>query len=419
MFPARARVAEWQTQRTQNPPGATPCEFDSRLGHSAPFLRGPGAPASTGGAEVRTDPMPDSTQHVPSAPPIPQAIRPRPAPAVQGLFVLALGYTLYFTHALLLPIVAAILLTFLLSPAIRGLRRLRLPEPVGALVVLVAFLGMSGAVIYELAGPADDWIRGAPRTLAQVDARLRTLAAPLLRFKRTADYVEQATTLPDATKVPEVTVRAPELSTRLFGTTRILLRGIVETILLLYFLLASGDRLLQKVVNSLPSLADKKKAVAIARETEQAIATYLGTVTLINLAVGLLIAGATWAIGLPNPLLWGALAAVLEFVPYLGSAVMIGLLTVAGLATFETTGHAILAPITYFAIAALQANIVTPLVLGRRLTLNPVVIVVGLTFWWGVWGLPGLFLAVPLLATFKIFCDHIESLAPVGELLGG
>jgi predicted PurR-regulated permease PerM len=295
---------------------------------------------------------------------------------------------------------------------------LRLPEPVGALVVLVAFLGVSGAGIYELAGPADDWIRGAPRTLAQVDARLRALAAPLLRFKRTADYVERATSLPDATKVPEVVVRAPELSSRLFGTTRLLLIGLVETILLLYFLLASGDRLLLKVVNSLPSLADKKKAVAIARETEHAIATYLGTITLINLAVGFLTTIATWAIGLPNPLLWGALASVCEFVPYLGSAVMVGLLTVAGFATFDTTGEALLAPLAYFTIATLQANFIAPLILGRRLTLNPVVIVVGLTFWWGVWGLPGLFLAVPLLATIKIFCDHIESLAPVGELLG-
>jgi predicted PurR-regulated permease PerM len=277
---------------------------------------------------------------------------------------------------------------------------------------------VSGVGIYELAGPADDWIRGAPKTLAQVDARLRALAAPLLRFKRTADYVERATTLPDATKVPEVVVRAPELSARLFGTTRLFLSAIVETILLLYFLLASGDRLLLKVVNSLPSLADKKKAVAIARETEQAIATYLGTVTLINLSVGTLIALATWAIGLPNPLLWGALAAVLEFVPYLGSAIMIAVLTVAGLASFDTTGQALLAPIAYFVIATLQANFVAPMILGHRLTLNPVVIVVGLTFWWGVWGLPGMFLAVPLLATIKIFCDHIESLTPVGELLG-
>jgi len=351
----------------------------------------------------------------------PSRAAPRAAPAVQGLFVLALGYTLYFARALLLPIVAAILLTFLLTPAIRALHRLRLPAPIGALVVLVVFIGVSGVGIYELAGPADDWIKGAPKTLAQVDARLRTLAAPLLRVKRTADYVERAATLPDATapKVPEVVVRAPQLSTRLFGTTRLLLSGLVETILLLYFLLASGGRLLQKIVAFLPRVADKEKAVAIARETEQAIAMYLGTVTLINLVVGFLTAMVTWAIGLPNPLLWGALAALLEFVPYLGSAVMIGLLTVAGLATFETTGHALLGPLAYFAIASGQANFITPLILGRRLLLNPVVIVVGLTFWWGVWGLPGLFLAVPLLATLKIFCDHIDSLKSVGELLGG
>jgi len=116
--------------------------------------------------------------------------------------------------------------------------------------------------------------------------------------------------------------------------------------------------------------------------------------------------------------LWGAMAALAEFVPYLGATAMLAMLTMAGLITFPDLGHALLVPAAYLAVNLIQANFVTPAVLGRRLTLNPVAILVGLVFWWWIWGVGGAFIAVPMLATFKIFCDHIESLAPIGEFLG-
>jgi predicted PurR-regulated permease PerM len=165
-------------------------------------------------------------------------------------------------------------------------------------------------------------------------------------------------------------------------------------------------------------LRDKKKAVAIARETEASISTYLVTVTLVNLGLGLSVAAVMYLLKMPNPVLWGALAALAEFVPYLGATALIALLTLAGLVTFEQVGHALLIPTSYLAVNILQSQFVAPLILGRRLTLNPVAIFVGLVFWWWIWGVPGAFIAVPLIATFKIFCDHIEALAPIGEFLG-
>jgi predicted PurR-regulated permease PerM len=186
----------------------------------------------------------------------------------------------------------------------------------------------------------------------------------------------------------------------------------------LYFLLAAGDLFLQKLIKVLPLLRDKKKAVAIARETEASISTYLVTVTLVNLGLGLSVAAVMYLLKMPNPVLWGALAALAEFVPYLGATALIALLTLAGLVTFEQVGHALLIPTSYLAVNILQSQFVAPLILGRRLTLNPVAIFVGLVFWWWIWGVPGAFIAVPLIATFKIFCDHIEALAPIGEFLG-
>ena len=337
--------------------------------------------------------------------------------AITGLFILAVLYTLYFARAFLLPIVLAVLLDFLLSPVIRMLKRVRVPEPLGAALVILALLGVLGGAVYSLADPAKEWMRKAPQSIATVQGRLRELRRPVDQVTKTAEQVEAAA---EGTKSgpQEVVVRGPRLSERIFGTTQSLLTGTLETLILLYFLLAAGDLFLQKLIKVLPLLRDKKKAVAIARETEASISTYLLTVTVVNVGLGIAVTLVMLLLKMPNALLWGVLAAVAEFVPYIGATVMLGLLTMAGLVAFPDLGHAFLVPAAYMGVNLIQANFVSPTVLGRRLTLNPVAILVGLVFWWWIWGVGGAFIAVPLLATFKIFCDHIESLAPIGEFLG-
>jgi predicted PurR-regulated permease PerM len=377
--------------------------------HAAAFRPDSAAPAEEGGAVER----PDLGK-------LGEALRDRVeirSIAVTGLLILAVFYTLYFARAFLLPITLAVLLDFLLSPIIRALKRLRIPEPVGAALVLLVLLGAVGAGGYSLAEPAREWVAKAPESLAKVQGRLRDLRRPVEQVTRTAEQVEAATEVSKSAP-NEVVVRAPRLSERLFGTTQSLLTGAMETIILLYFLLAAGDMFLQKLIKVLPLLKDKKKAVAIARETEASISTYLFTVAVVNVGLGLAVTLAMLLLKMPNALLWGSLAALAEFIPYVGATLMLVLLSMAGLAAFPTVGHALLVPGAYLAIDLIQANFVSPLVLGRRLTLNPVAILVGLIFWWWIWGVGGAFIAVPLLATFKIFCDHIESLAPIGEFLG-
>lgn len=337
--------------------------------------------------------------------------------AITGLFILAVFYTLYFARPFLLPVVLAVLLDFLLSPVIRFLKRLRVPEPLGAAIVVLGLLGLVGAGVYSLADPARAWVAKAPVSIQKIQSRLRDLRKPVEQVSRTADQVEAATEV-GKSGVQEVVIRGPHMSERLFGSTQTFLVGAFEMLVLLYFLLAVGDLFLQKLIKVLPLLKDKKKAVMIARETESSISTYLFTVALVNLGLGLVVALAMSIVGMPNPLLWGALAALAEFIPYLGAGAMLITLSLAGLVTFPQVGHALLVPGTYLAINLVQANFISPTVLGRRLTLNPVAILVGLVFWWWLWGVGGAFIAVPLLATFKIFCDHIESLAPIGEFLG-
>ena len=342
---------------------------------------------------------------------------------VTTLTVLALLYTLYFARPFLLPLVFALLLSFLFGPLVRALARMRIPPPVGAGFVVLALLGSVGLAGYELSGPIQSWAANAPETLNTAQVRLRKLLRPLERASRTAEQVQSAAGAVavggDGTARPrEVVVRQPSLIARIFGTTQRFAAGLLEVIILLYFLLAAGDLFLQKLIKVLPNTGDKRKAVEIARRIEGSISTYLLTVAAVNLAEGAVVALAMWLLGMPSPLLWGALVAVLEFIPYLGALAMVVILGLAAMTVFDNVGRVLAVPAAFLLINLIQANFVSPVFVGHRLALNPVALLVGLTFWFWIWGIPGAFIAVPILATFKIFCDHIGSLAAVGEFLG-
>ncbi len=338
--------------------------------------------------------------------------------AITGLFVLAFFYTLYFARAFFVPVVLAVMLDFLLSPILRMLRRIRIPEPVGALLVLLGTVLVVATTVYSLADPVREWLAKAPVTVAKTRDELRQLRRPVDQVTRTAEQVEEATSAPATARTTEVVVKGPSLSERLFGTTQSVVFVTIEVAILLYFLLAAGDLFLQKLIKVLPQLKDKKRAVTIARETEAGVSAYLFTMTLLNIGEGIVVAIAMTLLGVPNAALWGVLAVVLEYIPYVGAFVLAGILALVGLATFDDLWRAMLVPGVYIAINFIQGNFLVPMVLGRRLTLNPVAIFIGLVFFWWIWGVAGAFLAVPILATFKIFCDHIETLQPIGEFLG-
>jgi predicted PurR-regulated permease PerM len=333
------------------------------------------------------------------------------------LTALAVLYTLYFARGFLIPIVFALLLNFLLSPLIRRLARLRVRPPIGAALVVVLLVSAVGAGVYKLAGPAQRWAAMAPQSLSRAQGKLRDIIRPMQQVSKDVESAASAVG-GQASRSQVVVQSGPTLSSRLFGTTQRLVTGLLEVFILLYFLLAGGDLFLQKLIKVLPHFRDKKKAVDIARATESAVSAYLTTTLVVNVFEGAVVAGVLWLLGVPNVLLWGALVACLEFVPFLGAAAIVLVLTLAGLATFDQVGRALLVPGSFLAINLVQANIVSPWLLGHRLTLNPVAIFVGLAFFFWIWGIPGAFVAVPLLATFKIFCDHIESLAAIGEFLG-
>lgn len=340
--------------------------------------------------------------------------------ALTGLFVLGLFYTLYFAKPVVLPLVLAALLNFLFSPIVRFLRRWHVPEAVGAAVVLIAFLGGAGYGAYRLSGPAADWVEKAPSTLERVEYRLRDIKRPVEQVSQAAQQVEEVTRVEgeEGTGQPTVSVESATWSDTLFSQTRQLVAGALILVVLLYFLLASGDLFLRKLVRVMPRMRDKRRAVEIARRVERDISRYLSTITAVNLILAASVSGAMALLGVPNPVLWGVLAGALNFIPYLGAVVTLAVLGVIGLTTFDTLGRSLLVPGSFAALNVLEAYFITPILLGKRLMLNTVVIFVGIIFWGWMWGIPGAILAVPILAAFKIFCDRIEPLRPVGEFLG-
>lgn len=338
--------------------------------------------------------------------------------ALTGLLILAAFYTLYFGRAFFLPIVLAMLLNFLLSPVVRFLHKLRVPNALGAALVVFGLVGGVSWGVYELSGPAYEWAEKAPATMRKLERKLREFKKPVQTMSQATQQVEQITDVGGGRQPQRVEVQTESLGARMFSQATEIVAGGLVMIILLFFLLASGDLFLRKLIRVLPSLSDKKRAVEIARQIETDISAYLVTITIINVGLGLAVWGILTFLGVPNPLLWGVLATVTNYIPYLGAIVMIGVLAMVGFLTFDNNTQAMMVPLSFVGLNILESYLVTPLVLGHRLTLNPVVIFLGLTFWGWLWGITGALLAVPIMVVLKIFFDHSEPLRPIGEFLG-
>jgi predicted PurR-regulated permease PerM len=348
----------------------------------------------------------------------PREPRPTAPTAVRALLVLAVGYTLYVAKPVLLPVAIAVMLALVLRPLVSWLRRVWVPKPLGAAILLLALVAAVGYAAWVLREPAARWIEEAPRSLTRMERKLGELRQPMEKVTRAAEKVEEIAG-GGAPEAGQVEIQQPGVvETALSGLWH-LGAAVLVTLVLVYLLLVYDDVLLGRVVAVLPRLRDKRRAVLIARELEQQMSRYLLTVTVINLAEGAAVGTAMQLLGMPNPWLWGAMAAVVNFVPYLGALVGIAVVGVVALLSLEPIGYALLAPVSYAAINFVEGMVISPIVLGKRFELNPVVVFVWLFGWGWIWGIGGALLAVPLLAMVKIVADRVPSLAAVGELLGG
>ena len=335
---------------------------------------------------------------------------------------------LYAGRQFFVPVAIVVVFNGVFRPAVRWLEGRGIPSSVGATAVLVAALGALGLTIFALASPVQDFAARIPQSVAAAQAKLAQLRRPFEQITRVTTQLERAGQAGAATEdarsgqPPEAptaeTPKAPGLLARVLGTTTSALTGFVEVVILLWLLLASGDLFREKLLRLHPISADKRVTSRVISETEGVVAGYMVATALINLGQAVAVGIAVWALGMSDPLLWGVLTFCFEFIPFLGGALMVAMLTIVAFTNFDHLGQVLAIPGAYLAITTLQNNLVSPLVYGRRLRLNPVAVLIGVLFWWSLWGVPGAFLAVPIIATAKVLGDRVPRLRPMGEFLG-
>jgi len=333
------------------------------------------------------------------------------------LLIVVVACALRFTRGLLFPIVLAVLVQFVLEPVVRMLRVVFIPAAIGAALVLLALVGVSAYGVYRGYEPAIQWAGTLPQKLRQVEHKLGFLRAPVEQVTRATEQVEDIAKLTHSPDDQIVRLERPSLAQVFFESLSDLASGSVLGLVLAYFLLASEGAFLHRIAALMTGASEQAIAGDGMRTIRGQISTYLFTITCINATLGLVVGVIMFATGMPNPVLWGVMAGVLTYVPYLGATVGVGIVTVVALVSFERVSDAIIPPLLYTVAAIVEGMIVTPMVLGYRLTLNPAAIFLWLVLWNWLWGIPGAVIAVPMLVVVKILCDNLPSMAPLGKLL--
>ncbi len=337
---------------------------------------------------------------------------PRPHPAGlpgwvgKALLAIALLFLLQAAKVVLLPLSVALLLTFLLFGPVRGLTHLGVPPALGAALVVGALLGVLGIAASNLAEPAAAWWERAPSSLHQLTQAVDRLRAAIPGLEPPRKVPRSAVPPPDPVKEQLASQGVTMTRTVLGHLWRFVVEG-GATVILLYFLLASEYRLLSRTVAAIPNRRTRVVVLAGVRQAQREVGRYLATMSLINGALGLAAGLVMMQIGLPNPMLWGTLVAVLNFVPYIGPMLIVCMLLLAGTLTFGVALEMLAPAAAFLALHALESNVVTPIVVGRRLRLSPMAVFLSVMAWGWLWGIAGAFIAVPMLLAIRAACRRV------------
>jgi predicted PurR-regulated permease PerM len=335
------------------------------------------------------------------------------------LTVIAAGVTLYVGRAFLLPIATAFVFSVILAPICSRIEWFRMPRPVAALFAMI----LAGAIAYAgfslIAEPAARWVQNAPEILHKAQSQITKLQAPLKPLSDISKEMDGLSLVPTTTpKARTVVVEGPGLTQSLLASVQAIAVQAGFVLVLLYFFLVTREDFREKLIAFQPRLHQRVRTARAFRDVENRVGGYIITFSAINIAVGVAVGLSCWGLGLPEPAMWGGIAAILNFIPFLGPAITIGLLGLAGLATFDTLLAASFPVLAYWAINLVESNLVTPHVMGRRMTLNPLAIILSVSFWTWIWGPVGGVISLPLLIMLKVVCDHTPALRALGSMIG-
>ncbi|WP_034658157.1 AI-2E family transporter [Chelativorans sp. J32] len=334
-----------------------------------------------------------------------------------GIFLILFVLGLYFARDFFMPVMLAFLLAMTLTPIVRFLGKRGIPAAVSATLLVLASWSVIGIIVYSMSGPVIDMINDAPRIGNELRERVSQIRRPLEQVMDASEEIQQAADTAREPDVQRVVIAQPGIISRAAGNLLSVATTVGVTLVLSLFLLASGTLLYEKIIQSFGRLSDKKRALRIVFDVEREVSRYLLTIALINTGLGVAVGAGLWGLGVPNALVWGVAAALLNFLPYVGAVVTFSLVAAISLVTFDNLYYAILPPLYVVLCNIIEGQFLTPVVLGRRLELNAVAIFIAVAFWSWLWGLVGALLAVPLLVVIKVFCDHFEGLRHVANFL--
>ncbi|MGK2740574.1 AI-2E family transporter [Tepidicaulis sp. LMO-SS28] len=330
-----------------------------------------------------------------------------PGTALSFLAILALLYTFYLAQALIAPVFTAIVVSFLFTPLLRLFPLKHLPDPAAAAIIVFTLLGLSSGGLYLLADPVSEWAERIPAAIEEFRQRTREITISMEEMREMADSLSD---MEEEARNQDVVIQEASLANRALTLAGTIGTSLLIFFVFLYFILATNHLMRDRIVQIAPRIGDKEKARRIIRDIEREISGYLVSVTLINMGLGTAIGLCMWAIGLPNPVLWGAAGMILNYIPYLGPAIGMTLTGIAGFLTMPDPVYALLPPAFYFLCNLIESQLVLPTVIGRRHTINSAVVFLSIVFWGWMWGVIGAVLAVPILVIVKTAFSHLDRL---------
>lgn len=333
-----------------------------------------------------------------------------------GLFIIALLACMYVAREVILPIVLAFFLKLLVQPGMNLMKRLHVPRLIAALLALAVLLGAIVGLVDLLSSPASQWAQRLPQGLPRLQERVRIISRPLENMMHLFKHAKSAVVGGGSAPPPSSGTDFEDL---LLSTVHHFASGFVWTLLMLFFLLLAGDTFLRRLVEMMPTFGDKRQVIDIAQQVESDISVYLITISIMNTLVGIATGLSMWGLGLPDPLLWGVVAFMLNYVPIFGPLTGMVMFLAVGMLSLDPLWKAFMPMLVYITVHVIEGESVTPMLLARRFTLNPVLVMGSLLFWDWMWGVPGAVLAVPLLAIFKIICDRVRPLTALGHFIQG
>lgn len=331
-----------------------------------------------------------------------------------GLF-LALPFVLSIGSVVFLPLVAAVLLTIALSPLADRLARLGLPNVLASLSSLLVFLGVLFLALALILQPALDLFEEIPEIAGRVGQRFEELRG---EFEWIAIANAEIAKVMGDTGTAEVVLATPSLLEEIAFATPSVVLEVLIMVLMAFFMIEARVRMRRHVLFDRASFGSSVKAARAIREVQDRVGAYIITVSCINAGLGVVVALGAWALGVDAPIMWGGLAMILNFIPYIGPMAMFALLALFGVGTADTVFLGMIPALAYLGLNAIEGNVITPSILGARFTMSPVMILIALSYFTWIWGVPGALLSVPILLTLTALFDHIGRPNLVGFIFG-